>query len=129
MRIVATFVLVCLAGCPNSTRNDSVTIANQGTEAYGKKQYETAIERFTKSTERWHENHKAWYGLAAANAAKGQWDKAALAAETAVQIAPDVAMYQLKYGEYLYQKTIATARQEQADREKKKPEQVEVDVS
>jgi len=132
MRIVAAtacVALLALSGCPNSTRNDSVTLANKATEAYGKKQYETAIDMFTKSTDKWRENHKAWYGMAAAYSMKQDWTNAEKAASTAVQIAPEVAMYQLMYGKTLYKKIIATARQEQADREKKKPDQVEVDVS
>jgi tetratricopeptide (TPR) repeat protein len=130
MRIRALAILaIVLAGCPNSARNDSVTVANKASEAYGKKQYETAIDMYTKATDRWRENHAAWYGLAAAYAAKLDWADAEKAAGTAVQLAPEVAMYQLMYGKCLYKKTIAAAKQEQADREKKKPEQVEVDVS
>jgi tetratricopeptide (TPR) repeat protein len=125
-----TFVaLLALAGCPNSSRNDSVQLSNQGVEAHGKKQYETAIERFTKSTEKWRENHRAWYGLADSYEKKGDFSKAADAAEKAVEIKPDSEMHQLTYGKLLYKKAIQQARQAQADREGKKVEQVEVDVS
>ena len=131
MRIAAALACAALflAGCPNSARNDSVTLANKATDAYGKKQYETAIDMFTKSTDKWRENHKAWYGLAAAYSMKLDWPNATKAAAMAVQLAPEIAMYQLMLGKCEYKKTIAAARQEQADREKKKPDQVEVDVS
>lgn len=129
MRIAAICACVVLAGCPNSTRNDSVTLANKASEAYGKKQYETAIDMYTKATDKWKENHAAWYGMSAAYGNKQDWASAEKAAGMAVQLAPEVAMYQLTYGKCLYNKTIAAAKQEQADREKKKPEQVVVDVS
>ena len=127
--IIATALLLATAGCPNEARNDSIRAANEGTKAYGQKQYETAIAAFTKATERWSENHSAWYMLAGAYSGKQDWSKAADAAAKAVQIAPEQAMYQLIYGWFLYEKAVQTAREDQARRENKKPEEVTPDLT
>ena len=44
--VLGTSLLLGTAGCPNKSRNDSVKLSNEGTKAYGQKQYETAIERY-----------------------------------------------------------------------------------
>ncbi|HEU0033616.1 MAG TPA: tetratricopeptide repeat protein [Kofleriaceae bacterium] len=133
MKILGTIasiaLLIALTGCPSSQRNDSVKAANEGTKAYGAKQWETAIERYTKAVERWRENHSAWYGLSAAYAQRKDWGKAADAAKEAVTLEPDVAMYHLMYGRTLYEKAIQQAREDQARKENKKPEEVEPDLT
>lgn len=116
-------------GCGTSQRNDSVQAANEGTKAYGQKQWETAIERYQKATERWKENHSAWYGLSAAHAQRKDWGKASDAAGQAVALEPEIAMYQLMYGRCLYEKAIQQAREDQARKESKKVEEVEVDLT
>lgn len=117
------------AGCNTSQRNESVQFANEGTKAYGQKQWETAIERYTKATERWRENHSAWYGLSAAYAQRKEWGKAADAASQAVSLEPDTAMYHLMYGRTLYEKAIQQTKEDQARKENKKIEEVEADLS
>lgn len=134
MKLVARALLlgglvVGLGGCPDKSHNESIKISNEGTKAYGQKQYETAIERYTKATDLWRENHTAWYGLAGAYAGKGDWAKAADAAQHAVEGDDKQAMYHLVAGIAYYEKAIATAREDQARRENKKPEEVEVDVA
>src|SRR3954469_2822280 len=126
---LALSLLVGATGCPNKSRNESVKQSNEGTKAYGQKQYETAIDHYLKAVDLLHDNHVAWYGLAGAYIGKGDWDKAADAAEKAVQIEPDQAMYQMVYGYSLYNKAIENARQDQARRENKKPEEVQPDLS
>ncbi len=118
-----------LFACGSSQRNDSVQAANEGTKAYGQKQWETAIERYQKATERWDENHSAWYGLSASYAQRKDWGKAADAAKKAVSLEPDVAMYHLMAGRTLYEKAIQQAKEDQARKESKKIEEVEVDLS
>lgn len=113
----------------SSKRNESVTMSNDGAKAYGAKQWDTAIERFTKATEKWHENHQAWYGLGAAYAQKKDWKKASDAAGKAVELEPDIAMYHLYYGWYLYENAKFEARDLQAKKENKKIEQVEPDYT
>lgn len=126
---LSTGLLLGLAGCPNKSRNESVKMSNEGTKAYGQKQYETAIERYLKATEAWNENHVAWYGLAGAYIGRGDWPKAADAMQNAVQVAEEQAMYQMVYGYTLYEKAIFVAREDQARRENKKPEEIQPDLS
>lgn len=127
--MVATALLVALAGCANEARNDSITAANEGTKAYGQKQYETAIASYRRAVEKWSENHAAWYGLGAAYAGKQDWTNAADAMSHAVQLVPEQAMYQMYYGRFLYEKAVYGAREEQARRENKKPEEVTPDLT
>jgi len=129
MKLGIFAALVLLAGCPNKARNDSVTAANECNKAYGNKQIETAIEACKKAVERWSDNHTAWYVLAGSYAAKADFTNAADAASHAVQIEPDQAMYQLFYGRMLYEKAIQSAKEDQAKRENKKPEEVTPDLS
>jgi tetratricopeptide (TPR) repeat protein len=127
--IMATAVLLATAGCPNEARNDSIRAANEGTKAYGQKQYDTAIAAYTRAVERWSDNHTAWYGLGGAYHDKQDHTKAADALEHSVRLVPDQGMYQLAYGWFLYDKAVRTAREEQAKRENKKPEQVTPDLT
>jgi len=127
--VVATAMLVGLAGCPSKGRGESIKLSNEGTKAYGQKQYETAIEKYLKATERWRDNHVAWYGLAGAYIGKNDWAKASDAMQNAVQVAPEQAMYQMVYGYTLYEKAIFQAREDQARRENKKIEEVQPDLT
>jgi tetratricopeptide (TPR) repeat protein len=127
--IAALALLAVLPGCPNEARNDSITAANKGAQAYGQKQYETAIAEYLRATDKWPDNHNAWYGLGGAYAGKQDWSKAADAMSHAVQLMPEQAMYQLYYGRYLYEKAVHGAREEEARRENKKPEEVAPDLT
>lgn len=130
---MATALLVVLigasAGCPNESRNESITASNEGTKAYGQKQFDTAIIAYKRSTEKWNENHVAWYGLAGAYAGRQEWANAADAMSHAVQVEPEQGMYQLFYGRFLYEKAVNAARAEQARRDNKKPEEVVPDLT
>jgi tetratricopeptide (TPR) repeat protein len=130
MKLVASVALVVLLlfGC-DSTRNESVKLSNEGAKAYGQKQWDTAIERFQKATASWKENHSAWYGMAAAFAQKKEWEKAAKAANEAANLEPEIAMYHLMYGRYLYENVIQEAKEYQAKKESKKVEEIEVDLT
>lgn len=127
--IMATALLLATAGCPNKARNESIKAANEGSKAHGQKQYDTAVASYTRAVEKWPDNHTAWYGLGGAHHGKKNFAKAAESMERAVQIAPEQGMYQLAYGWFLFDKAVATARQEQATREGKKPEEIEVDLT
>jgi tetratricopeptide (TPR) repeat protein len=127
--VVAAVLLAALAGCPNQERNESITAANEGTKAYGAKQYETAIAAYKRAVEKSADNHGAWYGLGAAYAGKQDWTNAADAMSHAVQLVPDQGMYQLYYGRFLYEKAIRTAREDEARKENKKPEEVTADLT
>ncbi|MBA3394457.1 MAG: tetratricopeptide repeat protein [Deltaproteobacteria bacterium] len=129
MKLVALVVLALLTGCPSKDRNESVKASNLATKAYSQKQFETAIENYQKATSKWKENHTAWYGLAGAYIGKKDWKSAAEAMEKAVQIDDDQPMYQLYYGVTLYEKAIQQAREDQARRENKKPEEVTPDLA
>ena len=129
MKLVALLALLLLAACPNKSRNESVKASNEGTKAYGAKQYETAIESYKKATEKWSGNHVAWYGLAGAYIGKKDWKSAADSMEKAVQEKDDEAMYHMVYGYTLYEKAIQTAKEDTARRENKKPEEVQPDLT
>lgn len=118
-----------LAGCPNQALNDSKTAAAAGNKAYGAKQYETAISEYQKAVDRYHDNHFAWYGMGGAEAGKGDWSKAADAFGTAVQLEDKNPVYQEAYGIALYKKAWEQAREDQARKENKKPEEVQPDLS
>lgn len=127
--IAATALLVVLPGCQNEARNDSINAANEGARAYGQKQYETAIAAYNKAVQKLPENHSAWYGLSAAYAGKQDWTSAAAMMAHAVQLAPEQAMYQLYYGRFLYEEKVQQAREAEARRENKKPEEVAPDLT
>ena len=129
MKLALVLAAVLLAGCPNQSKNDSMNALNAGNKAAGAKQFDNALAEYQKSVELMKENHLAWYGMGGAQAARGQWDKASDAFANAVQLEPDQAMYQMWYGIALYEKAVATAREEQAHKENKKPEEIQVDLS
>ena len=118
-----------LGGCPNEARNDSIRTLNECAKEYGQKQFDTAVTTCRRAVERWPDNHMAWYQLAGAYAQKRAWSDAVEASSHAVQVAPDQAMYQLQYGRYLYEKAVQTAREDQARRENRKPEEVTPDLT
>ena len=127
--VASAGLLFGLAGCPDKSRNESIKRSNEGTKAYGAKQYETAIESYNKATELWGENHVAWYGLAGAYIGKQDWAKASDAMQRAVQVADDQAMYHMVYGYTLYEKAIDQAKEDTARRENKKKEEVQPDLT
>jgi len=127
--IVAAALALALAGCPNEARNDSIRAANEGNTALGQKRWDEAIAALKRATDRWADNHTAWYSLGLAYASKGDWANAADATSHSVQIVPDQAMYQLMHGRFLYEKAIAAARDDLARRENKKPSEVSPDLS
>jgi tetratricopeptide (TPR) repeat protein len=133
MKLVGISLLVALAGasagCPNEARNESITASNEGTKAFGQKQYDTAIADYKRATDKWSDNHTAWWGLGGAYAGKADWTNAAEAMSHAVQIAPDQGMYQLFYGRFLYEKAVQSAREDQAKRENRKPDEVTPDLA
>src|ERR1043166_5308414 len=101
--IVASALLVALAGCPNETRNDSIRALNQCNKEYGQKQFDSAIASCKRAVEQWADNHTAWYSLGGAYAQKRMWNEAADAMNHAVQLVPDQGMYQLHFGRFLYE--------------------------
>ena len=125
----ALVALVFLAGCPDSSKNDSNNLLNQGNKALQQNQYETAINLFEKAIEKNRDNHLAWYGMGLSWRKKNDYGKAVDALEHTVEIAPDQAMYQLYYGEALYQKSVDDAADAQAKKAGKKKEEIEVDLS
>ncbi len=118
-----------LFGCPNQAHNESVTAANAGSKAAGAKQYDTAIVEYKKATEKFHDNHLAWYGLGGAYVQTAQWSLAADALATAVQLVPEQPMYNMWYGIALFEKAVQGAREDQAHKENKKPEEIQPDLT
>lgn len=122
-------VLAVLTGCPNQSLNESKTALNAGNKASGAKQYQTAITEYQRAVDKYHDNHLAWYGMGGAQAGKGDWAKAAEAFAVAVQLDDKQPMYQMWYGVSLYEKAIQAAREDQAKKENKKPEEIKLDLS
>lgn len=123
----ALLLVLVVAGCPNSSVNDSKKLLNEGNKAHGAKQFDTALGHYQKAVEKWSDNHLAFYGMGGAYAGRGDFDKAADAFSNAVRIAPEQPMYQMWYGVALYEKAVKSARDDQAKKENKKPEEVQVD--
>jgi tetratricopeptide (TPR) repeat protein len=130
MRSAWIVVLVGLAACPNSSRNEARTLTDHGNKQLGAKQYDSAIDDYTKAIEKDHDNAYAWYGLGIAyHSGKKDFDKAADAFAKTVELAPEQPMYQMGYGISLYDKTEKTARHDQATRLGKKDEEIDTDLS
>ncbi|MCX5741758.1 MAG: tetratricopeptide repeat protein [Proteobacteria bacterium] len=128
-RSFAVGALLTLAACPNQSVNESKTALAAGNKALGSKQYDGAIVEYDKATKAWAENHMAWYGLGGARAQRAEWDKAADAFSNAVRYADDQPMYQMWFGISLYEKAVMIAKNEQAIKQNKKPEEVTPDLA
>ena len=129
MKLLGVFVVLLCAACPNQARNDSMTLLANGNKAAGAKQFEVAVQEYQKAVDKYSDNHLAWYGMGAAQAQRGEWDKAADGFARAVQIADNQPMYQMWYGISLYEKAVKQARDDQARKENKKPEEIKPDLT
>jgi tetratricopeptide (TPR) repeat protein len=127
--MLTSSLIVGLAGCPSQSKNESTNHLNLGNKALGQKQYETALNEYQKAVDLNHDNSLAWYGMGVAELEKKDPDKASDAFQKAVTIAPEQPMYQMLYGIALTDKAIDNARQDQAKKQNKKPEEIQVDVS
>jgi tetratricopeptide (TPR) repeat protein len=109
------------------TLNASLAHLNACNKALAARQYDDGIAECREATTVWVGNHLAWYAWASAHIARREWIKARSAIEHAVALRPDQAMYQLYHGISLYEIEREAARDAQARREHKKPEEVELD--
>jgi tetratricopeptide (TPR) repeat protein len=85
------------------TLDASIGHLNACNKAIAARQYEIAIAECRAATEVWPDNHLAWYARASAHLARREWSEANSAAEHAVTLRPDRAMYQLYHGIALYE--------------------------
>ena len=113
----------------DQTLNSSVEHLNACNKGIVARQYDAAIAECEAATKIWEDNHLAWYAWAGAHMAKREWSQARAAIEHAVTQRPDQAMYQLYYGIALYEAERERARDAQARRERKKPDDIELDPS
>jgi tetratricopeptide (TPR) repeat protein len=125
----AMLAVAMLAGCPNQAKNDSTNALNAGNKALGQKQVETALSEYQKAVDRYRDNHLAWYGMGLAYIEKKDFDKAADSLQHCVELAPEQTMYQMWYGIALYEKAVDNARQDQAKKQNKKPEEIDPDLA
>ncbi len=109
------------------TRNTSVDHLNACNKALAARQYDAGIAECQTATTIWDGNHLAWYAWAGAHMAKGEWTQAKAAVEHAVALRPDQGMYQLYYGMSLYETERTEAREDQARKDHKKPDEVTID--
>ena len=110
-----------------ATRNASAGQLSACNKAIAARQYDAALAACEAATNKWDGNHLAWYAAASAHMAKSEWPAATAAVERAVALRPDQGMYQLYHGISLYEAEQARARDEQARRDHKKPDEVTVD--
>jgi tetratricopeptide (TPR) repeat protein len=91
--------------------------------------YDDALAECEAAAAAWPGNHLAWYEAASAHIARRRWREARAAAERAVAMRPDLAMYQLYYGISIYEAEQQRVRDEQAAREQRAPDEVAIDPS
>ncbi|MEO7734962.1 MAG: tetratricopeptide repeat protein [Kofleriaceae bacterium] len=108
-------------------RNASVDHLNACNKAIVAKHYDVALKECELATKAWAGNHLAWFALGSAYIARTEWSPARTAAEQAVVLRPDQPMYQLYYGIALYEAEVQRAREDQARRENKKPDEITLD--
>lgn len=65
-----------------------------------------AIRACRTATATWEGNHLAWYTLASAHMALGQWPEARATVARSVALRPDLAMYQLYHGVAIYEEEL-----------------------
>ena len=111
----------------NEIRNASVDHLNACNKAIAARQYDAAIAECQAAVTAWPDNHLAWYAWGSAHMAKSEWQKAREAVEHAVTLRPDHAMYQLYDGISLYEAEQQRVREDQARKDGKTPEQVEIE--
>jgi tetratricopeptide (TPR) repeat protein len=87
----------------DQTINTSIEHMNACNQAIVARRYDAAISECQAATDIWEGNHLAWYARAGAHLARREWRQAKAAAERAVTLRPDQAMYQLYYGIALYE--------------------------
>jgi tetratricopeptide (TPR) repeat protein len=109
------------------TLNASLDHLNTCNKALAGRHYDDAIAACREATQVWDGNHLAWYAWAGAHLARSEWLPARIAIERAVALRPDLAMYQLYLGIALYETERQRAREVQARRDRKKPDDVDVD--
>jgi tetratricopeptide (TPR) repeat protein len=107
--------------------NTSIERLNACNKSMAAKQYDAAIVDCHAALEIWEDNHLAWYAWANAHMAKREWPQARLLLANAVTLRPDLAMYQMYYGIALYETERQQARQDQARKANRKPEEIELD--
>jgi tetratricopeptide (TPR) repeat protein len=94
----------------DQTINASIDRMNACNQAIVARRFDTAIAECQAATDIWDGNHLAWYARAGAHMARREWRQARAAAEHAVTLRPDQAMYQLYYGISLYEAANDAAR-------------------
>jgi tetratricopeptide (TPR) repeat protein len=133
LRATSTFLafvsLLLLAGCPDKARQESIEFSNRGQKALEKKELEEAEQLFKKSSEKFRDNHLAWWGLGRALKDRSEHAAAADAFENAVRVDGKQPMYHMWLGIELYEKAVMRAKEDLAKKENKKPDQVKPDLA
>ena len=111
----------------DAARQRSVKLANEGTRAFDAKLHTEAQAAYTKAIAEWPGNHVAHYGLGGVHGTLKNWQAARDEAWKAVELQPKQPMYKLLYGTMAYEAAMADAREAQARREGKKPDEVIID--
>jgi tetratricopeptide (TPR) repeat protein len=113
----------------NPVFNASVDHLNACNKLIVVARYTEAIGECEAALRPWPGNHLAWYEIASAHIAQRAWRDAAAAAERAVAMRPDLAMYQLYLGVARYEAELERVREIQAQRDHRPAEEIAVDPS
>jgi len=113
----------------NPVFNTSVDHLNACNKLIVVGRYDDGIAECEAAARAWPGNHLAWYEIAGAHIARRAWREAGAAAARAVAMRPDLAMYQLYHGLALYEAERQRARETQAEREHRRPDEVAIDPS
>lgn len=87
-------------------RADSITQLGACHRAATAGDFGAAIRACRTATATWEGNHLAWYTLASAHMALGQWPEARATVARSVALRPDLAMYQLYHGVAIYEEEL-----------------------
>ena len=135
MKLLARSLLVAAARsrrCPNQARNDSIkTSRTRATRRSAQKQFETAIERYQKAIEQVDgQPPRLVRPRRRAHRQRGNGTRPPTRSRSAVQVARRAARCtRCGYGFSLYEKAVKQARDDQARKENKKPEEVQPDLT
>jgi tetratricopeptide (TPR) repeat protein len=124
-----TTKLVTPPAVSDAARQRSIKAANEATRLYTTHFTTQAIEMYEKAIQEWPGNHLAFYGLAGAHIADGNWRGARAAIEKALALAPKEPTYNMVLGYVLYEGAVAEAREAQAKQQGKSPADIHVDTT
>lgn len=104
-RFLAAIVIASLGltGCPNKEKHESIELTNEGVTKFQNQSWDLAIQKFKDATEKYKQNHTAWFSMGEAYGKQGDWESAAGAYAEAAKYKDDDAMYNMRLGQSRYE--------------------------